>query len=449
MARVWLALTAPRAAWPLALLRIAVCLIVSISPEPQQALAAAAAPRELWLAPAGLAWFLPVFAWCAPHLSLIWRILQASALLGLIGLWTRASLAVLAVCFVVLFGGAQLSGAVLHDMHLLWFLLLLLVSPAARVLSLDAWAEGGDWLGVARSSQAAVATHAARALLGCVYFFPGVHKLLQGGFSWAASENLKHQLWLKWFQAGGIVPWPRVDQAPLVLELGGAAVLIFELSFLPCLCWRRGRALALGLGLAFHAATQYFLYIPFPSLWACYAMLWDGPRAPEPARDTAAARDIWLAALVGGALLTLVCIQGLRGQTQSWPFACYPTFAQQAPRAIADLAVEVQPPDGPVRVLREGPLPAPWDAPRGPGRAPAQWSKVWSLAGLYGQPSSDLRLQGFAAELSQRSADAAIQGGSRVRFFVETYATDPARYGSPPLQRTLLYETSFYPPGGK
>lgn len=443
LARAWRELTAPRSAWPLALLRSAVCFIILISPEPRQALATAAQPPQLWLAPPGLSWFLPVFAWCAPHLSLIWRILQASALLGLIGLWTRASLAVLAICFVVLFGGAQLSGAVLHDMHLLWFLLLLLVSPAARVLSLDAWAEGHDWLGVARSSQAAWATHAARALLGCVYFFPGVHKLLDGGFAWAASENLKHQLWLKWFQAGGIVPWPRVDQAPLVLALGGAAVLIFELSFLPCLRWRRGRTLALGMGLAFHAATQYFLYIPFPSLWACYALLWDGPRAPEPARDTEPARATWLVALVGGTLLTLVSVQGLRGETQSWPFACYPTFAQPAPSAIADLAVEVQPPGGPLRVLREAPLPAPLGAPRGPGRAPAQWSKVWSLAGLYGQPSSHQRLQAFARELGQRSADAAIERGSRVRFFVESYATDPARYGSPPLQRTLIDEANF------
>jgi len=443
LSRVWRALTAPRSAWPLALLRIAVCLILLISPEPRQALETAAQPRELWLAPRGLAWFLPVFAWSAPHLAIVSRILQASALLALIGLWTRASLAVLACCFVLLFGGAQLSGAVLHDMHLFWFLLLLLVSPSARVLSLDAWAEGDGWLGVARSFDAALATHAARALLGCVYFFPGLHKLLAGGFAWAASENLKHQLWLKWFQAGGAVPWPRVDTAPLWLSLGGAAVLIFELGFLPCLWWRRGRALALAMGLAFHACTQHFLYIPFPSLWACYVLLWDGPSAPELSHVAGPARSTLLLALLSGTLLALVSVQGLRGETQSWPFACYPTFAQPAPSAIADLAVEVQPPGAPVRVLREGPLPAPLGAPRTPGRAPAQWSKVWSLAGLYAEPISRPRLEAFAAELSSRSPAAPIHAGSAVRFYVESYATDPARYGSPPLQRSLLYETRF------
>ena len=444
LARVWRALSAPSSAWPLALLRIAVCLILLISPEPRQALAAAAQPPALWLAPPGLAWFLPVFAWSAPHLGLVSSILQASALLALIGLWTRASLAVLACCFVLLFGGAQLSGAVLHDMHLLWFLLLLLVSPAARVLSLDAWAEGQGWLGVARSSDAALATHAARALLGCVYFFPGLHKLLAGGFTWMASENLKHQLWLKWFQAGGVVPWPRVDTAPLWLSLAGAAVLLFELGFLPCLGWRRGRALALALGLAFHAGTQHFLYIPFSSLWACYVLLWDGPRAStEHSLAAGPARSTLLVALVGGTLLTLVSVQGLRGETQSWPFACYPTFAQRAPSAIADLAVEVQPPGAPVQVLREGPLPAPAGAPRSPGRVPAQWSKVWRLAGLYGDPISRRRLEAFASELSSRAPAVPIPAGSDVRFYVESYATDPARYGGPPLQRRLLYEARF------
>jgi hypothetical protein len=433
----------PRSAWPLALLRVTVCLIILISPEPRQALETAAQSRGLWLAPPGLGWFVPVFAACAPHLALVARVLQASALLALIGLWTRASLAVLACCFVLLFGGAQLSGAVLHDMHLLWFLLLLLVSPAARVLSLDAWAGAGDWLADARSSDAALATHAARALLGCVYFFPGLHKLLQGGFAWSASENLKHQLWLKWFQAGGVVPWPRVDQAPLWLSLGGLAVLLFELSFLPCVCWRRGRAFALAMGLAFHAGTQHFLYIAFPSLWACYVVLWDGPRAPELSRDAGPARSTALVALVGGTLLALVASQGLRAETQSWPFACYPTFAQAAPSAIADLAVEVQPPEGPLRVLREGPLPAPAHAPRGPGRAPAQWSKVWALAGLYGEPISPARLLAFATELSSRSPAAPSLVGSRVRFYLESYPTDPARYGSPPLRRTLVAQTRY------
>jgi len=450
-ARAWRWLCAPRSSWPLALLRVVVCTIILISAEPRQALEQAARPPELWLAPPGLGWFLPLFAWCAPHLWLFVRILQASALLALMGLWTRASLAVLACALLVVFGGAQLSGAVLHDMHLLWFVLLLLVSPSAQVLSLDAWAQGKPWRAAAPSSAAALGTLAARALLGMVYFFPGVHKLL-GGVAWAGSANLQHQLWLKWFQAGGQLPWPRIDRFPSALTAGGAAVLIFELSFLPCLVWRRGRLLAVLMGLGFHALTQHFLYIPFVSLWGCYVLFCDGPpdsphdrqQQPNgPARERApSARSVLPVALLGSALLSLVALQGVRGDTQAWPFACYPTFAQPAPSAIADLAVELQAPDGSQRVLRDGPLPSGRGQPASPGRSPAQWSRVWSLAGLYGAPLAPPRLEAFARELAQE-AGAPLSHGSVVRFWLETYATDPARYGAPPLSRRRLHEARF------
>jgi hypothetical protein len=442
-ARAWRWLCSPRSAWPLALLRVAVCTILLLSPEPRQALEQAARPPELWLAPAGLAWFLPLFAWFAPHLWLLVRVLQASALLALMGLWTRASLAALALSFVVLFGGAQLNGAVLHDMHLLWFLLLLLVSPSAQVLSLDAWAQGKPWLAAAPSSAAALGTLTGRALLGLIYFFPGLHKLIDGGPAWAASENLRHQLWLKWFQAGGSLPWPRIDRFPLLLAAGAAAVLIFELSFLPCLAWSRGRALALASGLCFHALTQHFLYIPFSSLWGCYVLLWDGPRSDgAPPCEPLPERSVLGVSCVGAALLVLVAVQGLRGETQAWPFACYPTFAAPAPSAIADLSVEVQAPDGSARVLRIGPLPARDGAPASEARTPAEWSRVWSLAGLYGVPPSAERLNAFARELT-RQRHTPLASGSLAHFWLETYATDPEHYGAPPLRRVQLHETRF------
>jgi hypothetical protein len=52
-------------------------------------------------------------------------------------------------------------------------------------------------------------------------------------------------------------------------------------------------------------------------------------------------------------------------------------------------------------------------------------------------------LHTFASGLSQRAPAAPIPQGSRLRFYLETYATDPARYGSPPLQRKLLDELRF------
>jgi hypothetical protein len=437
-------LYAPRSPLPLALLRVAVCLIILISPEPQRAQQLAEGPAELWLAPPGVRWLLPFFSAVAPHLWLFRRVLQASALLALLGLWTRLSLAVLALTFVITFGGAQLSGAVLADMHLLWFVMILLVTPSGRALSLDAWSNGEPLVHAAPSSAAALGTRFARLLLGLVYFFPGVHKLLDAGLAWASSSNLQRQLWLKWFQAGGVVPWPRVDHWPLTLEVGGAAVLIFELGFVfgACSPRRRHRALAASTGLSFHALTQAFMLIPFSSLWGCYLVLLDGPpRMPaESSALTPASRAAcgegrtvpWPVLLVGLGLTIAVVLQGVRGQTQAWPFACYPTFASLAPDTIADLALDLESTDGRHQTLRIGPLP-----PHG-GRPPRAWSTVWELGGAYGNPVSPARLAAFARDLVRHEPAAGARPVS-ARFYAEAYATRPEAYGAPPLSRRLIH----------
>jgi vitamin K-dependent gamma-carboxylase-like protein len=453
---------APASPVPLALLRIGVAAVILFSPEPTQALRIASGPRELWLAPPGMGWFLPIFAWFAPHLVLLRRLLWASALLSLLGLWTRASLGVLALTFFVLFGGAQLNGAVVHDMHLGWLLLVLFLGPSSEALSLDAWARGQRLSPSPASPEAGLATRIARLLLGCVYFFPGLHKLLDAGLDWASSHNLQNQLWLKWFQAGGVLPWPRVDHWPAVLGAGGVAVLFFELSFVACMASRRGRVLGGVMGLAFHALTQHFMYIRFPSLWACYGVLWAGPspsRTPPgtsaSVESTAPGLRVWVMGGVGVVLLGAVVAQGLRGDTQAWPFACYPSFSRPAPDVIVDLAVELTvdaPPgdspggeaSGPERVLRIGPLPpAPGQPRAGRSRAPSEWSSVWTLAGVYGAPVSPARLQAFASELALRAQPSVVRESvRRVRFYVETYATAPENYGRPPLSRTLIHEAA-------
>jgi vitamin K-dependent gamma-carboxylase-like protein len=447
LSRVVRALSLPRSPLPLALLRIAVSLIILVSPEPQRAQALALGPPELWLPPPGMDWFLPLFAWLAPYLWLAQRVLWASALLALLGLWTRLSLSVLALSFVLLFGGAQLGGRVVHDMHLLWLLLLLMVSPSAQVLSLDAWAKGSPLLRAPPSSAAALATSFARLLLGLVYFFPGLHKLLDGGVHWASSRGLQNQLWLKWFQAGGDVPWPRVDLSPRWLAAGGVAVLIFELSFVSCVCWRWGRIAAGGMGLSFHALTQHFMYIRFPSLWACYVVLWDGPgaglaeAAPTVDRRAEHRRQPWTRFLLVPLALALVLgviVQGARGETQAWPFACYPSFSEAAPDTISDLAVELRASDGELHVLRIGPLPP----SSGQKRSPQAWSTVWRLAGLYGDAISPPRLLAFASELMRRGGLAEqLAQTHTLRFYVEAYAIAPETYGMPPLRRVLIHES--------
>lgn len=199
--------------YPLALLRMAVAAVVLISPEPSIAQTIAERPSSLWFAPVGMGFFIPVLEVIRPALPLIHKALQASALLSLFGLWTRSSLWVLAASFYVLFGTVQLSGSVLHNMHLLWMLLLLALSPCSAVWSLDAWSEARR-ASPGAEREAGHALVVARIFLGLIYFFPGLHKLLSQGLGWASNENLRNQLYQKWFQAGQVVPGWRIDLVP-------------------------------------------------------------------------------------------------------------------------------------------------------------------------------------------------------------------------------------------
>ncbi len=410
------------ALYPLALLRIAVCVVVLISPEPRTALAVAQRSPELWFAPEGMHWFLPVFSALSAYLPLVHKTLQASAALLCLGLWSRGSCAVMIPCFLVMFGGAQLTGTVLHDMHLFWFLLLLLVSPCAKVFSLDAWRQPSQKL-VTAEREARAALLGARILLGLVYLFPGLHKLLASGTDWALGDNVRNQLHFKWYEAGGIVPAIRIDQIPGALQLGGLFVLLFELSFVFLVFHRRGRWLALAAGLSFHAATQYFFYIPFPSLWLCYVVLL-GPEVRGLRRMFA---RLNLPILVAAALITAVTIQGLRGQTQSYPFACYPTFENPAPDTIVDLAVEVRS-DAEVQLLR---LPA--------NRAQHEWGLTWRVAGLYGATATVGELYGYAEHVIQRTgSNANPRQAQSVSFYLERYRIAPEAWGEPPVSRRRL-----------
>ena len=444
----------------LALLRIAVAAVVLLSPEPAMALAASERAAVLRIAPAGLAWLGTVVPLTPHAVRVATALLRASACLVVAGVLTRASLALLLACFVYLFGAAQLTGTVVHDMHLAWMMALLIASPSGDALSCDAWARGRGLLGGPCSPASSMAVLFARVLLGLVYFFPGVRKLAVGGIAWVASDNLRNQMRFKWFEAGGVAAWPRLDLAPRWCVVAATAVIAFECSFVVLAVTRRGRPVALAGGLLFHAMIAHFLYVPFSSLWALYVVLLDGrrlrallgggdrtqPRPREPgeafsgprgpiaaeASGTAPTSPVpWAPLAVGVTLVIAVAVQGVRGATQAWPVACYPTFETLAPDAITDLAIELRPGD------REDPDGTLRDAP---DRPPTAWGTTWRLLGLYGGGIDGARLEAYASELAARSGrSAALARAARVSFVAETYSIDPARYGGPPLTRVVVY----------
>jgi hypothetical protein len=430
---------------PLALLRVAVAAVILASPEPQTALLVSQRAADLRIAPEGLTWLGTIVPLTPAGVLLAHGVLRGAGVLLLLGALTRLSAVLALASFVYLFGAAQLTGTVLHDMHLGWMLVLLAVGPAADVLSIDAWAQGRPPLAAPPTRAAGVSLTFARLLLGLVYVFPGLRKITVGGGEWIASDNLRNQMWFKWFEAGGIVPWPRIDRSAFLCSTAAVAVIAFECGFLFFALSKRKRWVAIAGGLLFHASVQHFLYVRFTSLWALYVALLDGDAlmttlrrwapgrrllSPSPAAEEPRARAVWPIAIAGSALALGVLVQGARGKTQSWPFACYPTFEDLAPSTIVDLAIEAEVPGETRHVLRPS-----------PARPAADWGMTWRLLGLYGDGVVPARLEAYAQDLAARDGEGAMLArAARVRFFAERYDLDPARYGAAPVERRVVYE---------
>jgi hypothetical protein len=268
----------------------------------------------------------------------------------------------------------------------------------------------------------------ARALFACIYFFPGLHKLLGQGFGWASAENLSLQLYWKWFEWGE-VPHFRLDEHPALLVGGGLGVLAFELGFPLLLRTPRTRVVAAIAGVAFHVAAERTLRIPFSSLWLCYPVLVDwarrDARAPSPARLRTSRFEV----AVYAALLTGAIVQGVRGQMRAFPFACYPTFEARPPREVPDLRLIAVRADG----SRE-------DVPHardGRGVRPqTSWGRIWALCGAT-EPANRERLRAYVAEVARgepRRFDGVVQVEARRAY----YRVRPEARGEGPERQERL-----------
>lgn len=427
----------------LALLRIAVCAIVLVSPEVLRAPAHASLAAALRVAPEGLGWFV-AYVPIGPRIAQAAQLgVALGAFAGLVGYRARLAMAAVAFFGFYTFALAQLSGAVLHDMHLIWFALILSVSPCGDALTFFSEPSGTGWpVRYQRSLAYAWPLAFVRALFSAIYFFPGMWKLRASGLAWATSDNLRNQMYTKWFQYGGWLPAFRIDEHPLFLKMSAFSVLGFELGFPLLMLSRRTRLLAAVGGLAFHLSGDAFLRIRFPSLWVCYVALIDwGPLADRVRR---AAADVVIETRVAsrwpiriGALLVLgAALQGLRGETFAWPFACYPTFQWCVGTHMPDLVLEGENADGNVVVIDSG--------GNGRGRSQDVWGLVWSLAGLAHGVASHPALVAYWNAVDHSLARGAVRG----RVVLVTWSVLPADRDRPPTSRRVLDTFALDPQSG-
>lgn len=391
----------------LAWLRIVIPVLVLVTPGLREGARVAAWDHARFVVPEGLHWFvasIPINATVARGVEIA---TVFSAMCAAIGVYTRPALVVLTAGAFYLLSIAQLTGFVWHDMHVLWMCALLAASPCDHALAYD------NLVPRVPSVAYGVPLAFARALLGAVYFFPGLHKLREQGLGWALSDNLTHQLWWKWAEHG-VLPSFRIDLHPWLLHAGGLFVLAFEISAPLLFYFRKTRLFAALFGVVFHVLAGFIFLIPFAALWSCYVVLTDlrvqFPSRPPPPDEPARA---WRASYVAGVvLLAGAIVAGARGQTQSYPFACYPTFQYDPGASMPDLRFSATLADG-----SEVDVPFARDA--NGYRSQRDWGTIFALAGVTHEVSA-ARLHAYFATLQQPP------GVVRVRALRVAVSVDPA-----------------------
>lgn len=361
----------------LALVRIVAGLVIAASADVHNATHFAGVPSALVTPPPGLTLLRALSLSEVQAQLLTWAVVLL-AILGALGAYARASFALLSAALLVLLALPQRLGAVSHVHHLLWVPAVLAASPCADVWSVDAYFDPRSLGAPARYT---LPLSVLRALTAAVYFFPGLHKLLSflGGAepgAWMQS----HVAW-KWLQQGRAAALPFALTPHRFTWLALAAVA-FELSMPLLVAFRRTRPLALVSAVLFDVGTAALLFIRFESLAVLWVALLDLPprseRVPVPTLLREASRpSLWLGAmLVSGALIT-----GVLGETQLYPFACYPTFADVAPPVMPSARLIV------ARGTQHCSLPRPLGN--------TQWVEAFRIAGAYGDARTPQRARAY------------------------------------------------------
>jgi hypothetical protein len=203
------ALRASGSALDLAVFRVTVAVVIAASSSAMVAPDWAALPSATRVAPLGVGFLLPHLPITPELVTGVRAVMYAACVTGALGLFSRASFALVTVTAAYVLLIPQLGGAVFHDHHLLWFAALLAASPCGDALSVDAWrARRQGAPPPDRGPAHGLALRFAWLFVGLIYFFPAVHKLRAMGLDWALSDNLRHQLWWKWAHGPHAAPAP-------------------------------------------------------------------------------------------------------------------------------------------------------------------------------------------------------------------------------------------------
>ncbi len=328
-------------------------------------------PAEFRKAPPGYEALMPWIPFGCDFYLTAQGILYVSCGFAMLGLWTRFFAAVAAAAGFYVLGLPNFFGKINHgSQHAVWFAALFACSRCADVLSLESMLKAWRQRRFCEPPPLTAYSLPLRfmmLLVGLIYFFSGVWKIIRVGDSWIFSDNLMWIMRNHWL-CKDFLPAFRIDRYPLLCQAAAGAVVMIEISFLFLIFHPATRVWAAAGALLFHKLTAYFLKIYFLSLQAClfpfvnwsrllrktgawilrnrgpfrssvfprfFSVLQTADAAGLLARDVScetAPPRVQSARPVVAAGSLLVAAQLFCGvfHFDSWPFGIYPTFAYTA-----------------------------------------------------------------------------------------------------------------------
>lgn len=368
--------------------------------------------------------------------------LVLTAVLAALGCYTRITSTAAAVLALLVIGVPQLYGwKVDHPHHLVWFAAILAASPSGDALSIDAWRRGGT--PPPPSPAYGVPLRFAWALMGLLYLFPGLAKaaLLP---QWGSAANLQFHLYEKWAELDGFQPVLPVDQWPLVLSLAAAGTILFELSFIVLVWFRRTRWLVLAGGLLFHTMTSQMMAISFLSLQLCYVALvpWERVAAwwrGVPGETAADRRPATLPTLIVGATLVAGVAVASVLNVDSWPFSIYPTFGYLSRPTL--IRAELVPVDASGTAMAVSP--ATWSRIKYRMKT-ARWERILRRLGGRIDPAERDRIAAAVFTVLVRE-DPTLATATTLDLYLTTRSVLPSERDQPPRGRTRVARIALAP----
>lgn len=429
----------------LAVFRIVLFSLILIEANHDQLVWLSHVPNELIFSPDGFDWFPSYFKIDETWITIAYGIFIVTSIMSIFGLFTQYSIFITTVLAFYLFGIPNFFGKVNHDHHLVLFAAIMSVSRCADVWSIDAIIKSRKKEFIPKPSILyGLPIRIIWILIGVLYFFAGFWKIYDGGLEWIFTDNLKFHMYKIWYLTEW-TPFFRIDQYPILIKISALLTVLFEVSFIFFLFFRKIRYVAIIGGLLFHSLTNIFLKISFYGLQICYVIFFDWTflynwysryilknDLPSNSNSSIPIKQIPYAAVIVGSLLIVGNVYaGIGNNVNSWFFACYPTFQKvMRESSIPILSIQTAKDDGKFEEVHP-------DAMRKIS-GQYQYARFLSLTYKIIEAKDESKFRALWSQVKQ--SDPSLKDVIQVRIYQYVVSTIPEEKLNEPISQRVLFE---------